>query len=448
MGKELLVITDNPFEQLTVKKRIRQLLHTHQGRDKLFKVAQYLLRIKMWFEGVNSYSPLFSSNLRESSSSLTTAERNLMTIINSRRMFRVGRFVGEFVRLRVTLIKVSEILVAPSNSRLTSLFLQTQMLLDIVARVIMLAKSVMEDVAYTAQKGFLRSNVGERLVPLTIKLSIPVLLVDLLLNTLRLLQGVQDARAPAQEPQRDSLEDSGSAPAGGAAPLQAESVAGSGTGGGSEDSSGPLLSSKSSFSLLSKYNAVDKLRRRSGAASPLPASSSRTDLFAAGSTGCSTSTSRSDLAVMIDTGDAAVLLPQPLSLTPPPAAPLASALPFQPPHCSPFGDESGVSSQKGLTSDVSSGSGAARGPDVSSTARLAPVATRNERGVVEVDSYAKLFWADFELHWVFVTELKLLLDIFVTTSLAMESTRWKGPVSWAGLVSGLLSVYRVWTYGR
>ena len=369
MGRELHVISDNPYQQLTVKKRIRQLLHTHQGRDKLFKVAQYLLRIKLWLAGVH-VNPIFTA---QAGSSFTADERNLMTIINSRRMFRVGRFVGEFVRLRVTLIKVSEILQAPSSSTFTALFLQTQMLLDIIARVIMFAKSVMEDVAYMAQKGFLRSNVGERLVGLTIKLSIPVLIVDLFLNSLRLLQGVQDAGNISQG-------------------LLAEAC----TSRGALDDEQPL---NKTFSLLSKYNAVDKLRRRSGAASPqpsLPNSTSRSDLF------LSTSASRNDIADLE--------APNQIPSTPPP---------------------SGRSDHVRTTPFAS----------VTEDALTAP-----ER--IEVSSYAMLFWADFELHWVFVTQMKLLLDIFVATSLAQNWTTWRGPVSWAGLASGLLSVYRVWTYGR
>ena len=65
-----------------------------------------------------------------------------------------------------------------------------------------------------------------------------------------------------------------------------------------------------------------------------------------------------------------------------------------------------------------------------------------------VQSYLALFWYDFELHWIWITELKLLFDIFVATSVVREWKAWKGPVATMGLLSGMLSVYRVWTYGR
>lgn len=71
-----------------------------------------------------------------------------------------------------------------------------------------------------------------------------------------------------------------------------------------------------------------------------------------------------------------------------------------------------------------------------------------ENNEILVHSYQELLWKDFELHWIFVTELKLLLDIFVALSNLNAWESLKGIVSIGGLFSGLLSVYRVWTYGR
>lgn len=73
---------------------------------------------------------------------------------------------------------------------------------------------------------------------------------------------------------------------------------------------------------------------------------------------------------------------------------------------------------------------------------------KDDDSVVYVDTYAQLLWTDFELHWIFVTETKLLLDIFVALANILEWKGMQGYLSAAGLLSGFCSVYRVWTYGR
>ncbi|KAH9586301.1 Peroxisomal biogenesis factor 11 [Trypanosoma melophagium] len=316
-NETLRVLGSNPFEDITAKTRLRQLLQTHQGRDKLFKVVQYFLRVKLWMSSVNynlDYVP---------GAEFTAVERNLMTIVNTRRLFRVGRFVGEFVRMRLTLIKCSELVYIPVNGgQWIALFIQCQMICDMIARALMCVKSLCEDFAFLAQKGFFNSQVSDQLISLAVRCTLPVLLIDLFLNTLRLLQGMLDASRQPTETE--------------------------------------FLLSKDSFSLLSRYDRVDKLRRR-------------------------------------------MTKPNPVNKT------------------KEKKNESQIVEEKeeeGETNDVL------------------------------VSSYQELLWKDFELHWIFVTELKLLLDLFVATSNLRRWDSVRGLVSIAGLFSGLLSVYRVWTYGR
>ncbi|TPP42931.1 Peroxisomal biogenesis factor 11 (PEX11) family protein [Leishmania donovani] len=296
-GEALRVLGRNPFEGITTKTRLRQLLQTHQGRDKLFKVAQYLLRIRLWWNSVDfnvNYVP---------GENFSRMEKNLMTIVNSRRMFRLGRFFGEFVRMRVTLIKASELVYIPVNGGQWGFAIREVLL---------------EDVAFLVQKGFFHSNVAGRLIYVATRCGLPVLTIDLFLNTLRLYQGILDASAT--------------------------------------ESSNEIMFSKDSFSLLSKYDRVDKLRRK-----------------------------------------------------------LAS-----------------TTDEEKLKEVIKDQQRTANGTN---------------ENVVYVESYAQLLWTDFELHWICVTEAKLLLDIFVALS-GLRGWKLQGSVSTAGLLSGLCSIYRVWTYGR
>ncbi|ESL10793.1 hypothetical protein TRSC58_01467 [Trypanosoma rangeli SC58] len=312
----LRVLGRSPFENIAPKTRLRQLLQTHQGRDKLFKVVQYFLRLRLSMDSVNfnlNYVP---------GAKFTAVERNLMTIVNARRLFRVGRFVGEFVRMRLTLIKCAELVYIPvQGGQWLASFIQWQMLCDMFARALMCVKSLCEDIAFLTQKGFFNSQVADQLISLAVRCTLPVFLIDLFLNTLRLLQGILDA---SRKPDKNEL-----------------------------------LLSKDSFSLLSKYDRVDKLRRCIGRPNPL---------------------------------------------------------------------------DKGKVDDAEE-----------EELRRAEAAQENE---IVVNSYQELLWKDFELHWIFVTELKLLLDLFVALSNLNHWDSLRGLVSMGGLCSGLLSVYRVWTYGR
>lgn len=335
-GEPLRVLGRNPFEGIATQTRIKQMLQTHQGRDKLFKVAQYMLRMRLWWNSVD-----FNINYLPGEE-FSRMEKNLMTIINSRRLFRLGRFFGEFVRIRVTLIKASELVGIPINGGYRiALFVQFQMIVDMLARGLLFVKCFCEDIAFLMQKGFFHSNVAGRLIDIATQCGLPVLCIDLFLNSLRLYQGILDASAPQK----------------------------------ADD----ITFSKDSFSLLSKYDRVDKLRRKvSAQAAAAKDVDRRLDSPAKGGAARVAETSR-EIAIL-NTG-------------------------------STDGDD------------------------------------EDSDDVVFVDSYAKLLWTDFELHWICVTQTKLLLDIFVATS---NLNKWniQGPISVAGFCSGLCSVYRVWTYGR
>lgn len=393
---QLRVSSQNPFQELTTKTRIRQLLHTHQGRDKLFKVLQYALRLKLWCMGID----INPSYVVDHEGSVTDVERNLMTTMNTRRLFRVGRFVGEFVRMHVTLIKCSELLYYSTATKSRQLFLQVQMIADIIARFLMLVKSVCEDVAFLAQKGFLHANVADALLRVSAKCALPVLTVDFALNTLRLAQGVLEATRIV-EPRTPSDY------------CASEEVGVT----NHESSSGKKVSmarSDRSFSLLSEYDTVDKIRRRtSGASTNVPSTAG----------------------------------------TPPPSSPNMSHQDLMPVlKCSrddfdPL-DEGGNSGRTATPTDPSNASNNLLDDCGECEGHHANQKLLEDDTTVVVHSYPMLFWADFELHWTFVTELKLVLDIFVALSVLQRWSAWKGAVSIAGFASGLLSVYRVWTYGR
>ncbi|EPY28794.1 hypothetical protein AGDE_10279 [Angomonas deanei] len=342
----LRVLGQNPFEGIATKTRLRQLLQTHQGRDKLFKVAQYFLRVRLWWNSVD-----FNINYLPGEE-FSRLEKNLMTIVNSRRMFKLGRFFAEIVRMHVTLIKASELVYIPvSGSQWVALFIQSQMILDMIARLLMFVKSLFEDVAFLVQKGFFHGNVAGKLIRIATRCGLPVLCIDLFLNTLRLYQGILDASTTNQN-------------AGETYALSTES-----------------------FSLLSKYDRVDKLRRKLAAqASASNGKQTRND-GGAGAAGRKST---------------------------------------------PLIKEGNPLTAKASSPDAGEGSSE----------------EGSEDSIVFVDSYAKLLWTDFELHWICVTQTKLLLDIFVATSNFYQWKGVQGPVSIAGFCSGLCSVYRVWTYGR
>lgn len=339
----------DPFAHITVSERVWHLLHTHQGRDKLFKVIMYSLRLVLWFKDIDPNLQFFAD---ARASDFTLAERNLMTIQNTRRLFRTGRFVAEFVRLRVTLLKCSELLYFPSKNLKMALFLQSQMILDIVARVMMVIKTVCEDLAFLARKGFLSSKMEDKIMSLASPFYLPVLLIDLYLNTMRLAQGILDA----QHREHANV-----------------------------DPTDPTR-----FSLLAKYDKVDRMRKAQVFLSPLL-------------TGESPSRPRQVPSVPSGTSGISEDEPQ-----------LQHSFVWV--ATEPAADRDYVLNQGGE--------------------------------LKEVDSYTRLLWEDFGLHWVCVTQLKILLDMFVCISFLRKWKSWHGPVAICGLLSGFLSVYRVWTYGR
>lgn len=283
------------------------------------------------------------------------------------------------MRLHVTLIKCADLLYAPTRDWRMSAFVQFQMIVDVAARVLMLIKSVCEDIAFLAQKGFLHTNVADRLLQISAKCGLPVLAVDFFLNTLRLAQGLIYASSHPQTRCDDA-----------------------GNGSGAHT---PLIED-ASFSLLSKYDRVDKLRRLSS----LGLSPSQGDLAS-----LVASTNHVDeLAASMD----------------------RSASPETDPsdHHKPLMmSSSHPEEEKG--SFLWDGTHESNKPLEGGNAQL-------------VGTYSELLWVDFELHWICVTEIKLMLDMFVALSVVQRWSHWKGAVSLAGFVSGLLSVYRVWTYGR
>lgn len=181
----------NPFEDVTIATRLRQVLHTHQGRDKMFKCIMYFLRIYMWMKNIK-LNFMFIEGASEEN--FTLVERNYMTIMNSRRLFRLGRFVGEWVRIQVTLLKSAQLIYAPSNNRWVSYFVQLQMVLDVCARLLLFAKCICDDLAYVSQKGFLHSAVAGKLLYVGARLAVPVMTSDLFLNSLNLAQRILDSR--------------------------------------------------------------------------------------------------------------------------------------------------------------------------------------------------------------------------------------------------------------
>lgn len=538
----LFVNSYNPFAEVTLRARIRQMLHTHQGRDKLYKVALYVLRLAVWSQGSMNNNNFVPADQR-GADAFTSLQRHVMTVTNIRKLFRVGRFVAEIVRVRVTLAKCSAIVFSPSASPAMRWFLQSQMLSDLLARVIMVVKCVLDDVAFSSRKAFLHSSLEGKVMKWVARLSIPALVIDLYLNTVRLTQGIRDAQ-PSAAPTPD--------------------------GRGSPLTLGPPGSG--AFSLLSNYSQADRLRdseknRRRSTVGPSPLGSTLPSFrdsatatafaAAAAAAAAETTAGGGPTATAEGAGAAAATrrsfgvrgaaTPSPsqtppflsASSTPPPeggpkqgadAGAAPAAAPTRPAHVrrhseptkgttpmrpvvAPLvpmiaqGDTAASRSsgqpqpqQESQPHDQAQSQREGSGPHTeqdestqgssgpttpmasqlngssmifySSISAMGPKAGSGSLGgatsiggavalsgsgspsskladdYIPVDSYATLFWQDFELHWVCVTQLKLLLDIFVALSMLNDWTRLEGATSCCGLMSGLLSVYRVWTYGR
>jgi len=182
------------------RTHVLRALSSNQGRDKLLKIAQYILRFHVWLSGISEVE--FNKKMDDS---YTRSERNAMTIQNTRRLFRVGRFVSEWVRIRVAIMKCSELLIDPNADVYWVLFMQSQMMLDIIARFLSCVKSVLDDVLYFSRKEVINPALHEPLERLNPKLFIPVLLIDMYLNMLRLLQCVLDKITQRRAQHRQSF---------------------------------------------------------------------------------------------------------------------------------------------------------------------------------------------------------------------------------------------------
>ena len=424
--KGLHVNSYNPYAEVTLRSRVRQVLHTHQGRDKVFKVAQYTLRLLLWAESANVNWHFMS---RTKGANATTLEQTLTTLTNGRRMFRIGRFVAEFVRIRATLIKCSEIQYSPPAIRFT---LQLQMLLDIIARALMCVKSVLEDVVFLVQKGLLNRDLEQVLLRHAAKLAVPVLLIDLYLNSIRLAQGVVDARAQPQEhpPVATAL-----IPASSAAVMPAK---GFGMGTPPRTPTAAQADGNSTFSLLSTYQKVDRIRKQS-ASSPSPVIGR---------------TSSNLEAILVAQGHKRQSPPPTRVMTSPTTIvtpTTATALPSEVEssgESTPTPDDGRLSPEEPLGNDSSLVCWDSYRKKGFADHRQGSGDLVPSPGEVMVDSYWKLFWQDFEMHWIGVTQIKLLLDVMVGVARVFDWRTGEAFFASCGLMSGLLSVYRVWTYGH
>eukprot|EP00760_Papus_ankaliazontas_P032998 PhM_4_TR6124/c0_g1_i1/m.4594 len=165
---------------------ILRVLTSNQGRDKVLKIVQYLIRFHLWFSGVGEVE--FGVKRDDS---YTRLERNAMSIQNTRRLFRIGRFIAEWIRIRVTILRCSELFLDHSDVQ-SMVFMQSQMFLDILARLLSIIKSVSDDVLYFSRKEIINPALHEPLERLNPKLFIPVLLIDMYLNFLRMAQYTVD----------------------------------------------------------------------------------------------------------------------------------------------------------------------------------------------------------------------------------------------------------------
>ena len=67
---------------------------------------------------------------------------------------------------------------------------------------------------------------------------------------------------------------------------------------------------------------------------------------------------------------------------------------------------------------------------------------------VVVHSVAELLWRDRTLRWVTAHQMKLILDLVVATLIVLKVKGAMGLTAVCGILSGLISVLRVWHFGR
>jgi hypothetical protein len=260
--RDLNVKEADPTVAQSYASHLRQMLHAHHGRDKLFKVVQYSLRLYLWGRGIEANVAFIPD---ADDAQFTAAERTLMTITNTRRMFKLFRFVGEFARARLTLARIAALVdLQRQYPPRTLAWLQLQMVLDVIARLVMCVKSVLDDLGWAARKGFLHSRWELYILNLAGKLSLPALSIDLFLNTVRLAQGIVDAAAPL--PSAEQLRRRSSAVASIGAMTSGSRVV-------------PDDDSPTPFSLLSTYDELDRIRRDSCSQEGVLGVSSRSPVF-------------------------------------------------------------------------------------------------------------------------------------------------------------------------
>ena len=165
-----------------------QVLSSVPGRDKVFKIIQYAYSFRAWRAGFDEVD--FGVRADESYSSY---ERNAMSIQNTRRLFKIGRFIGEWERIHTALVRCSELLHYAEQSFSVVVFIQFQMLLDIAARLLGCLKSVLDDVLYFSRIEVLNPVIHRPLERLCPRIGIPVILIDIFLHSLKLAQFIENA---------------------------------------------------------------------------------------------------------------------------------------------------------------------------------------------------------------------------------------------------------------
>ncbi|KNH03763.1 hypothetical protein XU18_4839 [Perkinsela sp. CCAP 1560/4] len=164
------------------------VLNNVPGRDKVFKVIQYSYSFRAWREGFQAVDFGALPDAQYSSD-----DRKAMSIQNTRRLFKIARFVGEWERIQLALLRGSELLHYPEQPVKTMFFIQIQMVLDILARLLSCMKSFLDDILYFSRIGVLGPGVHRPLEKICPRIAIPVIFIDIFLNSLKLIQFIENA---------------------------------------------------------------------------------------------------------------------------------------------------------------------------------------------------------------------------------------------------------------
>ena len=165
------------------------VLDSVPGRDKVFKIVQYSYSLLAYHKGFHEVD----FGVRTDDASYSRYERNAMSIQNTRRLFKIARFIGEWERIQTALSRCNELVYYAEQSASMVLFVQAQMLLDITARLLGCVKSFLDDVLYFSRIGVLNSTIHRPLERLCPQISLPVIGIDIFLNGLKLLQFIDNA---------------------------------------------------------------------------------------------------------------------------------------------------------------------------------------------------------------------------------------------------------------